>query len=82
MTVSNPRCPSEHLSSSLNLGVARIAWRVAGGAAGERAYLMIASLPSGRRRLLVAGRLVLPLLDGGADIGRDLTPDELTGVTT
>jgi len=43
---------------------------------------MIASLPSGRRRLLVAGRLVLPLLDGGADIGRDLTPDELTGVTT
>ncbi len=42
---------------------------------------MIASLPSGRRRLLVAGRLVLPLLDGGADIGRDMTPDELTGVT-
>ena len=42
---------------------------------------MIASLPSGRRLLLVAGRL-LPLLDGGADIGRDLTPDELTGVTT
>ncbi len=79
--MSNPRCPSEHLSSSLNLGVARIAWRVAGGAAGERAYLMIASLPSGRRLLLVAGRL-LPLLDGGADIGRDLTPDELTGVTT
>ena len=27
---------------------------------------MLASLPSGHRRLLVAGRPVLPLLDGGA----------------
>jgi hypothetical protein len=30
---------------------------------------MLASLQSGRRRLLVADRLALPLLDGGADNG-------------
>jgi hypothetical protein len=72
MTVNNPRCPWEHLSSLLNLGVARIAWRVAGGAAEDQATrcsLMLAGLPSGHCRLLVAGRLVVPLLDGGADSG-------------
>jgi hypothetical protein len=31
---------------------------------------------------MVADRLVLLLRGGGADIAIDLTPDELTGVTT
>ena len=61
MTVNNPRCPSEHLSSSPTLGVARIAWRAAGGAAGQRAYLMLASLPSGRCGLLGRRRLRQPM---------------------
>ena len=58
MTTNDPRCPWEHLSSSL-----ASAWR---GSLGERqavlpetGYLMLASLPSERWRLLVAGRLVL-----------------------
>jgi hypothetical protein len=40
---------------------------------------MLASLPSGRRRRMVADRLVLLLLGGGADIAIDLTPTNLRG---
>jgi len=68
MTVNNPRCPSEHLSSSLTS-----AWR---GSLGERqavlpksGYLIPAGLPSRQRRLLNADPRRSHLLDGRAETG-------------